>query len=65
MRVLMSNDRSQSQLTRRAFVHLSALNALAVMACRKVPTPNVVSALANSVAPKNFGPLVINLDAPL
>ncbi len=61
----MSNDRSQSQLSRRAFVHMSALNALAAMACRKVPTSNGVSALTGPVDPKNFGPLVSNLNAPL
>ena len=57
---------NESQMSRRAFVHLSALNALVLMACRKTPTglsSSDASATINRYV--DFGPLVSNPKAVL
>jgi len=52
-------------LSRRSFVHLSAWNALALLACRKVPTGGVAAIPAPVSRFMDFGPLVANPSAIL
>jgi len=55
---------ANSNLSRRSFVHLSALNALALMACRKAPRKGApLDVPSNRIS--GFGPLVANPSAVL
>lgn len=56
---------TKSTLSRRSFVHMSALNALAMMACRKAPLGGTASPVAVSRPASGFGPLVSNSSALL